>query len=190
MFVGCFCLRSFVEKNSFIQRKNSLCTVYTALNLRGVATGEYCSLEVADDIHGLRAGWVQQDNSFFRDISLISLLSLVPTEWHFIFHHVFASPIHTTWLAVLPCNLFDHSNFFWQPSFWFLIYQIQYNSSLLLSPCISPLGFTHDCYCSHPLETLSLLQMWRIEEYVAVLYIKHTVLMLCQVTNKCQFSRQ
>lgn len=32
----------------------------------------------------------------------------------------------------------------------FLIYQIEFNNSLLLSPFISPLGFTYDCCFSYP----------------------------------------
>lgn len=75
---------------------------------------------------------------------------------HFISLCVSAIPVHKTWLAALPCNLFDHGNFFDRLPCDFLIYQIEFNNSLLLSPFVSPLGFSYDCCLSYPFEALNL----------------------------------
>lgn len=74
----------------------------------------------------------------------------------FISRRVSAVPLCKTWLAALPCNLFDRGNFFDRLPCDFLIYQIEFNNSLLLSPFISPLGFTYDCCLSYPFEALNL----------------------------------
>lgn len=72
---------------------------------------------------------------------------------------VSAVPVRKTWLAALPCNLFDHGNFFDRLPCDFLIYQIEFNNSLLLSPFISLLGFTYDCCLSYPFEALNLFSI-------------------------------
>lgn len=75
---------------------------------------------------------------------------------YFISRRVSAVPVCKTWVAALPCNLFDHGNFFDRLPCDFLIYQIEFNNSLLLSPFSSPLGFTYDCCLSYPFEALNL----------------------------------
>lgn len=108
--------------------------------------------EVAAHEGGWRQGGHQQDRRVFDGASLIFVLG----SGYFISRRVSAVPVHKTWLAALPCNLFDHSNFFDRLPCDFLIYQIEFNNSLLLSPFISPLGFTYDCCLSYPFEALNL----------------------------------
>lgn len=169
--------RSFEEKNGFageeVEQSGSGafspgadCTALSASPWPAGSKGQ--GAEVAAGGSCLEAGRLQTGQAIWQ-----CKPHFVLSSGYFISHRVSAVPVHKTWLAALPCNLFDHGNFFDRLPCDFLIYQIEFNNSLLLSPFISPLGFTCDCCLFYPFElwiyfpTVKNLAVW-----VHVYYVK------------------